>query len=236
MIGKKTNELPVSAIILAGGKGERIGGNKLFISLDGVYLVELLIKKLSLIFDEVLLCVGNGESETVLSAFSPLLELYSVDLVEDRSPGRGPIEGLYAGLYAMSTEWGFLMGCDMPNPQEPVINYMWSRTVSLSEDYKVSAARFDNHIMPLHAFYHKDCSYHINSLIESECNVTETESKLQGSDKNCNFNRKLSLKSFYCCTKVNIIEENELSIIPGWRKSFAGFNTEKELKSMLLGF
>jgi molybdopterin-guanine dinucleotide biosynthesis protein A len=233
----KSEKLPASAVILAGGKGERIGGNKLFLSLDGIYLVESLIKKMSIIFDEVLLSVGNGESEAVLNAFYPLFQSYSVNLVEDRTSGRGPIEGLHAGLSAMNSKWGFLIGCDMPSPQEVVIHHMWNKTVELSEEYKVSVARFDGYIMPLHAFYHKDCSRYINSSIEnaeSECAV-EDESKLHDSRNRHSFSRSLNLKSFYCCTKINVIEETELSIYAGWRRSFAGFNTDNELKS-ILGF
>ena len=233
----KSEKLPVSAIILAGGKGERIGGNKLFLSLDGIFLVESLIKKMSLIFDEVLLCVGNGESETALGAFSSLLQFWSVTVIEDRSSERGPIEGLYAGLYAMSNKWGFLIGCDMPSPQEVVIRYMWSRTANLNEEYKVSVARFDDNLMPLHAFYHKDCSYYINSLIEqieSDYNVMNNEGRQQALKRIGKLKRELKLKSFYCYTKINIIEEIELSTIPGWKKSFVGYNTDKELESIMI--
>ena len=232
----KSEKLPVSVIILAGGKGERIGGNKLFFSVGGKFIVESIIEKMSGAFDEVLLCVGNGESEKVKNVFHPLLQLYSVKLVEDRRPGRGPIEGLYSGLNAMNNKWGFAIGCDMPGTQEAVINFMWTRTVDLSEEYKVSVACLDGHLMPLHAFYHKDCSYYINSLIEyveSECNAMEDDDMLQSQRDRKGFNSKLKLKSFYCCTKVNIIEESELAIIPGWRKSFTGFNTLEELKSAL---
>jgi molybdopterin-guanine dinucleotide biosynthesis protein A len=173
----------------------------------------------------------------VKNVFCQLLQFYSVSIIEDRHPGRGPIEGLYTGLNAMSSEWGFLIGCDMPSPQEKVIHYMWNRTIELSEEYKVSAACIDDYIMPLHAFYHKDCSYNINSLIEyveSECNAMEGDDGLQSPSEGKGFNSRLKLKSFYCSTKVNIISESELATIPGWRKSFTGFNTLEELKSALI--
>ena len=226
----KPLKLPVSAIVLAGGKGERIGGNKLYLSVDGIYLVESLIVKMFDIFDEILLCVGSGESDAALNVFSPLTQRYSVVLVEDRSSGRGPIEGLCTGLIAMSNKWGFLIGCDMPNPLEDVILYMWSRTVDLCEEYKVSAASYDGHLMPLHAFYHKDCSHYINSLINQ---VDSERIKLKDSRNRGSFNRELKLKSFYSGAKVNVIEENELAMIPEWRRSFAGFNTDEELNSIL---
>ena len=224
----KSKKLPVSAVILAGGRGERIGGNKLFLSWDGIFLVEPLIKKMSLIFDETLLCVGHGESGAVLDTFHALFQLYSVNLVEDRSSGRGPIEGLYMGLDAMSGEWGFLTGCDMPNPQEAVIRYMWDRTAK-DEGYKVFAARFDGYIMPFHAFYHKDCSCHINSLIER---VESESGGVSQAESRGAFRRELRVKSFYSRTKVNVIEEDELSAIPGWRRSFSGYNTDEEFKSL----
>jgi molybdopterin-guanine dinucleotide biosynthesis protein A len=228
-------KLPVSGLILAGGKGERIGGNKLFLSVDGVYLVESLIKRMSLIFNEVMLCAGYEESEVVQNAFFPLLKFYSVKLIEDRASGRGPIEGLCSGLNAMNNVWGFLIGCDMPIPQEAVILYMWSRTVALNEEYKVTVARYDDYLMPLHAFYHKDCSRYINSMIEqveSDSSVSD-ESKRFDSEQTDKSKKNLRLKSFYSRTKINVIEENELSIIPGWRRSFAGYNNDDELNSIL---
>lgn len=229
------NMLPCSALILAGGKGERIGGNKLFLYIDGVLLAEPLIEKMSGIFDEVLLCVGNGETKIVLSALRPIIQYYSVSLVEDSIRGRGPIEGLRAGLQTMRNKWGFLIGCDMPKPQEAIIRYMWNRTVNLSEEYKVSAARLDDNIMPLHAFYHKECLPHIESSIEqaeSECDADADGNELPRFKGVYGFNSKMKLKSFYYRTSICVIEENELSVIPGWKSSFAGYNTDKELKSM----
>ena len=232
---KKQDKLPVSALILAGGKGKRAGGNKLFLSLDGAFLVEPLIEKMSFIFDEVLLCAAHGESEAVHNAFQSLIKFYSVKITEDRSPERGPIEGLYTGLKAMVNKWGFLLGCDMPTPQEAVIRYMWSRTSGKSEEYKITAARLDGHLMPLHAFYHRDCASCVHSSIEqAECerDAAEDESELSRKKQRSGCNSKLNLKSFYDRTKVNIINENELSTIPGWRRSFAGYNTGKELESL----
>ncbi|MCL1875326.1 MAG: molybdenum cofactor guanylyltransferase [Synergistaceae bacterium] len=229
------NKLPVSALILAGGKGERIGGNKLFLSLDGAFLAEPLVEKMSRVFDEITLCVGNGESDAIHNAFHPIIQYYSVNLIEDRSPGRGPIEGLRMGLQAMSNEWSFLIGCDMPRPQEAVMRYIWNRTLDLSEEYKVSAARIDGHLMPLHAFYHKDCTSYIDYSIEqaeSECGAVIDTCKTRRFKERSSFNSKLKLKSFYDRVRINVVEENELSIIPGWRSSFRGFNTDKELKSM----
>lgn len=201
--------LKSSCLLLGGGRGSRIGGNKLFLSLGGMPLIYALLDRLSHIFDEIVICAGHGEKGAFYESFGAI---DFITVIEDRAEGRGPIEGLYCGLSAMRSEWGFLFACDMPSPNEEVIRRMWTMTEGIESD--VSAARVDGHVDAVHAFYKITCLPHIQRAILKADGVMP-------------FN--LKIKAFYDEVKVNIIEERLLAVVPGYRSSFKGFNTQNEL-------
>lgn len=211
---KKTTRLPASALLLAGGKGTRMGGNKLFLALDGAPLLESLAARLALIFSEIVLCVGHGEGERARTLLSPYLGGLGAVIAEDRTPGRGPLEGLRQGLTAMRCDWGFLLGCDMPTPQEAVIRRMWAAI----ERADAVAARIDGFPMSLHAFYRRSCLPHIDRV------MTDGPRTRRGGAK---------ITSFFANVRLNVIEESALATLPGYRRSFAGFNTRKELALLI---
>lgn len=209
--------LPVSLLLLAGGRGSRIGGNKLYLTHGFSFLLEKLLERMGPLFSDIVLCVGSKEGETVKNLMHPLLERYHVTLAEDRAAGRGPLEGLLQGLNTMKTEWGFLFACDMPTPQEAVIRQIWSMT---PQEAQVSAVRLDGYLMALHAFYRADCTSNIDTAI------TQGMQEKRGGAR---------IISFYGTIQLNVVEENSLAILPGYKKSFANFNTQEELRKAIEG-
>lgn len=214
---KKKSHLPASALVLAGGRGTRMGGNKLFLAQDGAPLLENLIARLAQVFCEIVLCVGHGESGRASAFLSSFAGERGIALAEDRAPDRGPIEGLRQGLAAMRTDWGFLIGCDMPTPQEAVIRQMWATTPT---DADATVARLDDYPMSLHAFYRKSCLPHIDRVM-----IDGPRTKRGGA----------KLTAFYADIRLNVVEEPTLAALPGYRKSFAGFNTQQELARLTDG-
>ena len=212
---KKNSHLPISALLLAGGRGTRMGGNKLFLAQDGAPLLAGLIARLAPIFQEIVFCVGHGESERAKTFLSPYIDGAGVVFAEDRAPGRGPLEGLRQGLEAMRTDWGFLLGCDMPTPQEAVIRQMWAATPS---DVDATVARLDGYPMSLHAFYRKSCLHHIDRVMIDGPRTGRGGAKIT---------------SFYADIRLNVIEEPTLATLPGYKKSFAGYNTQEELARIM---
>lgn len=202
----RSRKLPATALLLAGGKGVRMGGNKLYLSRDGGLLLEDLLAKLELVFEAIVLCCGAGDASHIRALAGPLLERYSVRCAEDRVEGRGPLEGLRCGLRTMGGRWGFLFACDMPDPNETVIRHLWARTPASAQ---VSCARLDGYLMPIHAFYRSDCARFAD------------EALARGERK---------LTSFYDDVSLNVVEEEFFSVLPGYRRSFAGYNTPAELR------
>ncbi|MDL2298046.1 molybdenum cofactor guanylyltransferase [Synergistaceae bacterium OttesenSCG-928-D05] len=206
----------MSLLLLGGGEGSRMGGNKLFLSQDGAPLLAQLIGRLAPLFADIFLAVAAGEKEKILTAMPGLNTEYRVTLCEDRMPGRGPLEGLRNALAAMNTEWGFLYACDMPAPQEAVIRHQWS---AVPHDSDVSCMRIDNHILALHAFYRKTCLPHIERALDAA----------EGQKR-----RGARIVSFYDQVRVQVLEEREISHLPGYKKSFENYNTPEELRMSLL--
>ena len=208
--------LPCSAILLAGGKGSRMGGNKLFLIDEGIPVIEHLLSRLALIFEGIVLCIASGEREKVERIMGPLLNQYGVTLAEDRAPNRGPLEGLYGGLTSIKSEWGFLFACDMPTPQEAVIRQMWALTPQTAQ---ASVVRLDGHLMALHAFYKKDC------LAPVDLAIARSLANPKGGGR---------IVSFYDEIRLNVIEQQQLAMLPMFKKSFKDYNTPKEFEQATL--
>lgn len=152
---RKKRRLHASLLLLAGGKGLRMGGkNKLYLELEGSLLIERTLRSLSPLFDETILLVAPGESGKICTTFAPLIEKWRLRLVEDSIPGRGPLEGLMRGLTEMNSDWGFLLGCDMPSVNSAVVNGMYD---FCSDDADAVTAELHGFIEPLHAFYRRSC-------------------------------------------------------------------------------
>jgi len=103
--GQSGPEYPdVTLAIIAGGKGERLGGvAKGLLVVDGRPVLEHLLA-LSPLFGDVLL---------VANAPAPYAR-FNVRTVGDAIPGRGAPGGVHAALEAARTEWVLAVACDMP--------------------------------------------------------------------------------------------------------------------------
>ena len=201
--------IPASAIILGGGKGRRIGGNKLFLSVDETLLIERVISRLSGWFNEIIIAVGSKDKETLENVLNPARKHPNLRIVVDAHPGNGPLEGLATGLENIRTEWAFAIGCDMPEVKEAVLRSMWRKREA---DSSIICARLNGFIEPLHAFYKTSCIPAIRSSL---------------------FLEKRKLTSFYADVNVTIVPEDSLRVLPGYRRSFRGINTPEELRNLI---
>jgi molybdopterin-guanine dinucleotide biosynthesis protein A len=73
--------------------------------------------------------------------------------VTDVYPGVGTLGGLHAGLSAIETEYGLVVGCDMPFLNADLIGYM----ISQAPGYDVVMPRVGRYYEPLHAVYARRC-------------------------------------------------------------------------------
>ena len=201
----KQNDLSASLVILGGGKGIRIGTEKLFLPLGDSLLIEKVIDRTSSWFEETIIAVGKSHVPFMEAFLQGKSCVKPVRIIADEVGDRGPIEGLRCALKVLKTQWAFVIGCDMPFVRKEIAQALWH---FCNEKTDVVCGRLNGFLEPLHAFYSVSC-------------LPAIEKALKRGD--------LSLKSFYEDVRVFVVEENILSSLLGYRRSFVGINTKEEL-------
>ncbi|MGC9167633.1 MAG: molybdenum cofactor guanylyltransferase [Desulfurella sp.] len=100
--------LRFGALVLCGGRSQRIGKNKAYLLKDNEPFISIIVNKLSEIFEEVVIAVDETQKYTQIIN-------NRVKVVEDKRNYYGPIEGLRQGLKISQKDYIFVCGCDMPN-------------------------------------------------------------------------------------------------------------------------
>ncbi len=100
---------PMTAVVLAGGRGRRMKADKARLDVGGRTLLEHVLAQVEPLFDEVLVSLSPGQDAPPLPAAS------RARAVHDARPGLGPIGGLLAGLKAARHDACAAVACDIPD-------------------------------------------------------------------------------------------------------------------------
>jgi len=106
--------LPLTGIILAGGKSSRMGQDKAFLRFGDCTLLEHLAFLLGSIFEETLIVVDQKDKLEGLV-------LGEANIYEDLIQARGPLGGIYTGLCYSKTKASCVLTCDMPWVDEVIL-------------------------------------------------------------------------------------------------------------------
>ncbi|MBX9723765.1 MAG: molybdenum cofactor guanylyltransferase [Candidatus Obscuribacterales bacterium] len=106
--------LPMTGIILCGGRSKRMGRQKAFLPFAGKTLIEHMHDLMAELFAEVIL-VSNNPDE---------YEHISSNLVRDIIPNRGPLVGILSGLLVSNYNRAFVVPCDMPFVDKHLVRKM----------------------------------------------------------------------------------------------------------------
>jgi molybdenum cofactor guanylyltransferase len=190
-----------SAIILAGGRGERLAGqDKATLLLDSETLLERVHHRVAKLADEVVIVLRPDQELA-----PPLVAATQGAIVVRDLPGhKGVLAGMAAGLEAAQHEWSLLVACDMPFIQPSLVRYMWS----LREGSDVVVPRLEVGLEPLHALYHRRCLSSIHDALA------------QG---------RRRVISFYEPLQVRYVDEDEIARHDPRRLSFFNINTPEDL-------
>lgn len=129
----------VSAIILAGGKSQRLGMDKALLELEGRPLIERVLSRLRRLSDDLIIVAKDTTPYARLNA----------RLVSDIYPAQGPLIGLHAGLRAAHHPLALAVACDMPFLDLRLLRYM----IVLGRGYDIVVPRIGGYLEPLHALY-----------------------------------------------------------------------------------
>jgi len=148
--------LNVSCIILAGGKGLRLGKDKVLEIVGNKCLIDRVISSISPLCQDII--VVTGATQTIPQSVShPKLRV-----VGDILPDKGPLGGIYTGLQTSDTFYNLVVACDMPFLNQDLLHYLLRSAV----DFDVAIPRRNNLVEPLHAVYTKNCLAPIEAMFE----------------------------------------------------------------------
>jgi molybdopterin-guanine dinucleotide biosynthesis protein A len=131
----------MTGIVLSGGENRRMGRDKAFLKLDGVPLIEHVLRTLRGIFPKTIIVTNTPSAYT----------LYDTVVITDAVDKRGPLTGIYSGLLHSTDEHNFVVACDMPFLNPGLISYM----AGLVQGYDIVVPKVAGRVEPLHAIYSK---------------------------------------------------------------------------------
>ncbi|HXG61350.1 MAG TPA: molybdenum cofactor guanylyltransferase [Planctomycetota bacterium] len=142
---------PVTAGILAGGAGSRLGRNKALYPYRGRPLLARQIEILKPLFERVLVAARDP------SPYAP----FGVETTADVLPVRSALSGIHAVLSAARTDYVFVAACDLPflNPR------LIEEIVSAREGWDAVVPESDAGLEPLHAVYGRACLRAIEAAV-----------------------------------------------------------------------
>ncbi|QIQ20489.1 molybdenum cofactor guanylyltransferase MobA [Zophobihabitans entericus] len=111
---------PITAIILAGGKGTRMGGQDkglMMLKNRPVYLH--IIDKLQPQVSSIMINANRNQDIYCQSGY-PVF----ADLMADY---QGPLAGIYSGLYYAKTDWVLFVSCDTPFLPTNLVDKLWQQ-------------------------------------------------------------------------------------------------------------
>ncbi|MCC6979685.1 MAG: molybdenum cofactor guanylyltransferase [Candidatus Melainabacteria bacterium] len=135
--------LPVTGLILSGGKSKRMGRPKAFLPYEGSTVIGHIVSEIKDLFSEVFIVANEVES----------FEDLGVDVVKDILPHRGPLGGILSGLMTSSNHYAFVTACDMPLIDKRLVRELVSRR----QDNDVVVLSHPQGIEPLFGVYSKNC-------------------------------------------------------------------------------
>lgn len=146
-----------TSIVLAGGRGSRLGREKHVETVAGRSLIERAIDRLSSLSPEILIVISERQSGASFASYPP------ARTVVDLYPGGGPLVGICTGLAHSSSFINLAVACDMPFLNADLLRHM----VGLAPGFDVVIPRIGDYREPLHAIYTRDCLEPMESMIRA---------------------------------------------------------------------
>lgn len=153
---------PVTACILAGGQGQRMGGlDKGLIALEGRPLVEHVLSRIQPHVDHVIISANRS-----LDAYAR----YGFPVFQDVRPGFvGPLAGVEVALLRSDTGLVLTLPCDVPHLPEDVLANMQSYLTEHALDVVVAAtpAEQGHDLHPVIALYQRSVLPSLQAYLEA---------------------------------------------------------------------
>ena len=150
--------LPISGIVLAGGRSTRMGRDKALLTIEGVPLLQIVCDVAIAICDPVYVVTPWTERYQHLVSPCQFIQerLLPFEGATPPSP-HGPLIGFAQGLAYVQTDWVLLLACDLPRLKVEVLQE-WAMELNNVEAEAI--ALLAHHALgwePLCGFYRRRC-------------------------------------------------------------------------------
>ncbi len=146
----------VGGIVLCGGQSQRMGRPKAWLPFAGELMLPRVVRLLSQVVRPIVVVAAPDQDLPCLPT--------EVEVVRDKEKGRGPLEGLLAGLRAHSgrCEAAYLSSCDVPF----LVPAFVRRLIDLLGDDAVCVPHVGDYHHPLAAVYRLDVIDAVEQLLK----------------------------------------------------------------------
>jgi molybdopterin-guanine dinucleotide biosynthesis protein A len=138
--------LQVGGVVLCGGQSSRMGRPKAWLPFGDEFMLPRVVRLLGEVVAPLVVVAAPGQDVPPLPS--------GIDIVRDPEPGRGPLQGLIAGLEALRgrADAAYLSSCDVPFLQSAFVR----RLVELLGDRAICVPEVGGYRHPLAAVYRID--------------------------------------------------------------------------------
>jgi molybdopterin-guanine dinucleotide biosynthesis protein A len=145
-------------IILAGGKSTRMGSPKALLPFGAETMLQRVVRLLGTVVSPIVVVAAPDQS---LPELPP-----AVIRTRDERDGRGPLEGLRAGLKALpaSVDLAYVTSCDVPLLVPGFVTHM----LRLAADHDIAVMEIDGFAHPLSAVYRRNVLPHVEGLLAQD--------------------------------------------------------------------
>ena len=145
--------MPVTGVILAGGKSRRMGRDKAFLPFGKGMLIERVIEVIQQVADDVILITNTPEQ----------YQRFGLPMFADVIPEAGSLGGIYTGLMHTRTAYSLCLACDMPFVKPAFLRFL----CETAAEADVVIPRNTEDFQPLCAVYSQACREAIRQRIEA---------------------------------------------------------------------
>jgi molybdopterin-guanine dinucleotide biosynthesis protein A len=148
----------IAGIVLCGGKSSRMGTAKALLPFGDETMLQRVVRILGTVASPIVVVAAEGQELPPLPA--------NVGVTHDEREGRGPLEGLRAGLKALPPDVGaaYVTSCDVPL----LVPGFVERMAALAEGHDIAVMEIDGFPHPLSAVYRRSTLPLVEALLEKD--------------------------------------------------------------------
>ena len=142
-------------IVLAGGKSTRMGTSKALLPFGAETMLQRVVRLLTPVVSSIVVVAAVDQALPDLPG--------DVIVTRDEREGRGPLEGLRAGLKALPAglDAAYVTSCDVPL----LVPGFVERMFDLLADHEIALIEIDGFAHPLSAVYRRSTLSHVETLL-----------------------------------------------------------------------